>query len=50
MGIKDLTDWHIEGEIWCPDCGTYFDFDGSVLELQKFIDQHDCAKERDNRD
>lgn len=42
MPIKDLTEWHIEGELWCPDCGTYYDFDGSWPELQKLIEEHTC--------
>ena len=35
--------WYVEGVARCPDCETYFDFDGSVLELQKFTDQHECT-------
>jgi hypothetical protein len=40
-----LTEWTIEGEIRCPDdCGRYFDVDCTLPELEKFIDEHDCAE------
>jgi hypothetical protein len=43
-GIRDLTDWHIEGELWCPDCGSYVEFDGSLAELREFVDEtHECG-------
>ncbi len=40
MPIKDLTNWHVEGELWCPDCGLYFQFDGTDVELAQFIKDH----------
>lgn len=40
MAIKDLTSWHIEGQLWCPDCGSFFDFDGTPAELTQFIEDH----------
>lgn len=48
MPIKDLTDFHIEGEIWCPDGGEFVQFDGSWAELQKFIAEHACDEETGN--
>lgn len=48
--IKDLTEWHIEGELQCPDCGTYFDFDGSKPELDKFISGHACEEFEGDRE
>ena len=45
--MTDLTEWHVTGELRCPDdCGLYFDFDGSLPELQQFADEHDCAEAR----
>ena len=39
-----LTEWTINhAELRCPDdCGLYFEFLGTLPELQKFIDEHDC--------
>jgi len=44
MGIKNLTEWHIAGELWCPDCGSFFEFDGSKPELDEFISSHACEE------
>lgn len=40
-----LTEWTIKGEIRCPDdCGRYFDAECTLPDLEKFIDEHDCAE------
>lgn len=38
-----LTDWHVEGEIRCPDCGSYFVCDCPLEDLVKFTAVHDCT-------
>ena len=40
-----LTDWHVAGEIRCPDCGGHFAVDCSLEDLQRFTAVHDCAEE-----
>jgi hypothetical protein len=37
-----LTDWHIEGEVQCPDCGTHFAVDAALDDLVKFTAVHEC--------
>jgi hypothetical protein len=39
-----LTEWNVEGEIQCPDCGSYFPFEGTKPELDDFIASHLCEE------
>jgi len=42
--------WTVEGVLRCPgDCGLYFDFCGTPHDLERFISEHDCAKELNSR-
>jgi hypothetical protein len=37
-----LTDWHVTGEIRCPDCGMHFAVGCSLEDLQRFTAVHEC--------